>query len=670
MSILANAARAAILLATLLFTRPGFCQQIGLSIADIHSPSFSAKSIEAGLHGDDLSRLELRIGELTLQGKTLRNVALTCGQFRLEKTTMRCAEGVLDVGQKWPISFAYETRAQKLELVVQPEKAESWKLVGEFKRTPFTLEVTILRGKLQRLAALLPATANSSPGSAPKINTGIIDGRLTLGGDSGHLKVGGDVKLRDVAFSDTAGLHAGEKIQTRIQLTAEQHSDVWRWKTGIDWLGGEVFWQPLYFSAGHRLSAAGTASERSIEVTSSRLVLAKIGDIEMTASWSRAASGLNSASAHTDQVDLAELYAQILKPMLGQTALADLRVEGRAGFDFRFADGAMQSLTLALRRVSLDDKQRRFAIFDLDANLPWRRSSPTTADILIGGGEVFRFPLGAAQVPLEMNGLSFAIPKAEIPILDGKLALSDFRAEKVNENWQWQFGAGLTPVSMERLTQDLGLPRMLGSLSGVIPAVRYRDSTLTADGALLFKVFDGTIVAKNLMMFDPLGATPRLSADVDMRNLDLDLLTRTFSFGNITGRVDVGLNKLELADWRPVQFDASIASSPGSYRKKISQTAVQNISALGGAGAAAALQRSFLRFFELFGYSRIGLSCALRDSICEMGGIEPSGQGYVIVEGGGIPAITVLGYNRRVAWQELLDRLKRITQENVQPVIR
>ena len=40
-------------------------------------------------------------------------------------------------------------------------------------------------------------------------------------------------------------------------------------------------------------------------------------------------------------------------------------------------------------------------------------------------------------------------------------------------------------------------------------------------------------------------------------------------------------------------------------------------------------------------------------------------QGYVIVRGGGIPAISVMGYNRNVGWRELLDRLKRVTEGNV-----
>jgi hypothetical protein len=206
---------------------------------------------------------------------------------------------------------------------------------------------------------------------------------------------------------------------------------------------------------------------------------------------------------------------------------------------------------------------------------------------------------------------------------------------------------------------------MHGTLSATIPTVRYAKSTLNVDGALLFKLFDGTITAQQLALEDPLGKVPRLTGDIEMRNLDLDLLTRTFSFGKITGRIDAEVKSLELVNWDPVRFDARVASSAGDYPRRISQAAVQNISALGGAGAAAAIQRSFLRFFETFGYSALGWSCRLELDVCHMGGVQNVPQGYVIVKGGGIPAITVLGYNRNVGWRELLARLKRVTEGNV-----
>jgi hypothetical protein len=52
-----------------------------------------------------------------------------------------------------------------------------------------------------------------------------------------------------------------------------------------------------------------------------------------------------------------------------------------------------------------------------------------------------------------------------------------------------------------------------------------------------------------------------------------------------------------------------------------------------------------------------------------MGGIEDTPQGFMIVKGGGVPAINVLGYNRDVGWDELLTRLRRVIDSNVTPTI-
>jgi hypothetical protein len=112
-----------------------------------------------------------------------------------------------------------------------------------------------------------------------------------------------------------------------------------------------------------------------------------------------------------------------------------------------------------------------------------------------------------------------------------------------------------------------------------------------------------------------------------------------------------------------------VASSPGEYPKRISQTAVNSITALGGGGAAQAIQRTALRFFETFGYSKLGITCRLENGVCRMGGIEERPGAYVLVAGGGVPAINVLGYNRDVGWEELVTRLKRVLDANIQPTI-
>lgn len=53
-----------------------------------------------------------------------------------------------------------------------------------------------------------------------------------------------------------------------------------------------------------------------------------------------------------------------------------------------------------------------------------------------------------------------------------------------------------------------------------------------------------------------------------------------------------------------------------------------------------------------------------------MSGVEYSGPGYVIVKGSGVPAITVMGYNHKVGWSDLITRLKRVTEGNSSPVIK
>ena len=142
---------------------------------------------------------------------------------------------------------------------------------------------------------------------------------------------------------------------------------------------------------------------------------------------------------------------------------------------------------------------------------------------------------------------------------------------------------------------------------------------------------------------------------------------------SITGFVDADVRDLELQRWRPVRFDARIASSAGSYPRRISQRAVQNISALGGAGASAAIQRGLIGLFDTFGYRELGFRCVLRANVCRADGIAGANRaddGFVIVRGGGVPALDVIGYNRRIDWNELVERLQRVTSGKVAPELR
>ena len=635
-------------------------KELAVTIADLQAPQFSAQSLRASLSGKGLRELNVEIDKLSIAGRTWRKVKVACPEADVTAVRIACARAVVEAGEKIPVSFSYGLEQRDLELEVRPAPDELWRLTGRLGGSKGTLQLKLERGRMERVASWLPE-------GTPKISAGRASGTITLEGSALNARL----DLEGLAFADAKGLRAGEKVAASLEATGAETNGEWRWTTRLMWRSGEVFWQPVFVAArGQRLSVQGTTAKGATALREGQLELPGIGTVGFNGRWDHAAGAFSALEAQSSRLRVGPLYEEILKPLLQQTALADLRAEGDAAASLMLGREGLTAFDLDLTNVSFEDHQRRFALFGLTGHVPWRRDEASKGEIAFKGAELLKLPIGAVRAPLRMRGSRVAIDSIRLPILDGALSLRDITAGPGEKGWEWRLASEISPISMVQLTHTLGIPVMHGSLAGVIPGMRYRSGTLAVDGTLLIRVFDGTIKAENVELIDAFGRAPRLHSDIEMKNLDLDLLTRAFDFGTITGRVDARVRGLELVNWQPTRFDARIESSAGDYPRKISQRAVQNISALGGAGAAAAIQRSLLRFFEQFGYEKLGLSCRLENQVCEMDGIERAPQGYVIVKGGGIPAISVIGYNRSVSWRELLDRLKRITQDNVKPIVK
>jgi len=238
------------------------------------------------------------------------------------------------------------------------------------------------------------------------------------------------------------------------------------------------------------------------------------------------------------------------------------------------------------------------------------------------------------------------------------------------DEMRWSFDGVLTPVSMRAFSQALGWPALGGTLSGVVPAVNYSRGRIEIEGMVLMNVFDGDVLLRNLRLRDPFSDTPVLSGDIEFRPFDLGALTRAFSFGNIEGRLEGEVTGLRLVRWLPVAFDARFATPAGDRSShRISQRAVDNLSSLGGASVSGALQSTYMGLFKEFSYDRIGLSCMLRDGVCQMDGISPAKNGYYIVKGGLVPpVINVVGFNHQIDWDVLLERVRNAIHASA-PVI-
>jgi hypothetical protein len=48
----------------------------------------------------------------------------------------------------------------------------------------------------------------------------------------------------------------------------------------------------------------------------------------------------------------------------------------------------------------------------------------------------------------------------------------------------------------------------------------------------------------------------------------------------------------------------------------------------------------------------------LRGIVCTMSGLEPTDDGYTIVQGSGLPRLHVIGHQRQVDWPTLVKRLQ------------
>jgi hypothetical protein len=348
------------------------------------------------------------------------------------------------------------------------------------------------------------------------------------------------------------------------------------------------------------------------------------------------------------------------------TGFTQLETSGAVTGSLSMDGGEFRSFDLRAENVSMDSQGGSLALAGLDGEVDWRANasrSPTSLrwDALA----LYRIAFGPARLDLEdsAGALTLRTP-VELAVLGGSFRLNRFvwrpdagKAQRLSAAF------AVTGIDLPQLCRAFGWPMFGGKLGGAVPDLSYRGDELVFGGGLSLDVFGGAVSVTNLSMLHPLGTTPRMSADIDLQQLDLAQLTGVFDFGAITGRLDGNIHGLELVDWKPTAFKANLAANGGG---KISQHAIKSLTEVGGGGIAGGLQSIALRVFKNFGYSRIGLSCVLANGVCTMGGITPDpdadDEGYTIVEGSGLPHITVIGHQREVDWATLVGRLKSATE--------
>ncbi len=513
--------------------------------------------------------------------------------------------------------------------------------------------------------------------SEARLKAGRLDGRLDLRvPGQGPLEVAGPLRLTGLSLDTPDGRIAAEGVSAAMRVDYRRFP-----RQDLITLAGELRGGEML--AGNAYIAL-PATPVGVEIAARRWPdgaweLPDLSWQDGTALQVRGRLGLDpaldlrDASLQVRSDDLAPLQARYLSGWLGLAGLADLRMSGAVSAQLEVQAGALREAGMTLHEVELRDGRDRFRLLGINGHP--RFSAAGRRESVLGwrDGALHGLPFGAATFPLRSgNGVLALSRPVTVPALGGGLTFEalNLRPPRQDQELAFDFGLSVENLDVGQLAATLAWPAFQGNLSGRIPRVRYAGDRLDFDGTLTAHVFGGSVEVSGLSMERPFGTAPTLSADIALDDLDLQALTGVFGFGEITGALDGHIRDLRLVDWSPQGFDADLHTDPQwRGRQRISQRAVQDLSSVGGGqGLGSSLQAQALKLFDDFGYRRIGIRCRLAEEICQMDGLGSAGAGFIIVEGKGLPRLTVVGFNRRVDWPTLVERLGDVTRGESKPV--
>ncbi|MBP6626521.1 MAG: hypothetical protein KA187_03795 [Arenimonas sp.] len=490
------------------------------------------------------------------------------------------------------------------------------------------------------------------------------------------LQVRTDLALSGLGLETPDGWLAAADLQARLEMDYRQAGADTRVAASLTTTGGEFLADGFYAQLPASPVRVALTAEQS-GTGAWRLPALSLRDGQVLQAQGSATldadAAVNDLALDIQIGDLAVARDRYLSGFLAPAGFADLVLSGAARARLRLQAGQWRDLSVGFTGVNAIDPRQRFILAGLQGGLGWTaEDAEVTSELAWNSAALYGIGLEASRFGFRSVDGTLALQQpSRVGALGGAVSLDAFRWQPPTDSHGARFELGVTldALDLGSLSQRLGWPPFTGRVTGRIPGARYADGVLRLDGGLAMALFEGEVALSELVMERPFGIAPTLSADVTLRGINLEPLTAAFGFGSITGRLDGQVSGLRLVDWSPVAFDARLYTDEAwKGRRRISQRAVQDISKVGGAGLVAGLQTQVLKVFDDFGYARIGLSCLLRDNVCTMDGVGSAGDGYIIVEGAGLPRIQVVGFRRQVDWPTLLARLEAAT-EGQAPII-
>ncbi len=620
-------------------------------------------------------QLLLTINKLQLPApfSALSLLDIRCTAFTWQGDELRCQQGQVSLH-----SPQWQTRTAHFSFVIQKNHC-LFKLTdlhwlggiasidGEAQDDNWSMAMTMTAANGKELLALLPATLF-------KVSSGNVDFQLQVSGNETGIKTARlNMAIKQLTGQTETGRFATEKLSFNTQINAQNIGGDWQWQSHSQLNAGALYVDPLYLKPdGHAITLTAQGSlntaTREIDIPTINFQHLSTGTLNGSARLNyKQELSLEHAQFTLRSDELQKLTSVYLQPFFAQSFLSSLTFAGHIDASFTMTGLSLSTLSASVNQLAITDSAKRIKLQNGFGTINWSANETFNQPSQFAWQQlhVYELPIGATQLKFLTNAGNIQLlgNNTKLPFLGGDIRIQQFKLQtNAKDAAKVAFQGDVDQVSLQQLSAALKWQPLVGTLSGSIPQVSYRDKKLTLDGELLIKVFGGTIKIAKLAAANLFNGLPTFYADIDIDRLDLEQLTSKYEFGNITGKLSGFVKQLHIEDGQPIGFLAWLGSPDNDDTPhRISQKAVNNIAQIGGSGTSNLVSRSFLKLFDTFGYDKIGLGCYLHDGVCQLSGVTATDSGYSIVLGGGVPRIDVIGYNTRVDWAVLMERLARIS---------
>ncbi|MEO1366157.1 MAG: hypothetical protein AAFX50_03185, partial [Acidobacteriota bacterium] len=519
-----------------------------------------------------------------------------------------------------------------------------------------------------------------------------LEGQLDGGGvDGPGLHAVARLQLDEFGASAGGGARVMEGLGGRVEITASRAAADGRLRAEARGeLGGFLVLWDAYFGDLSELATdveahfdAGVAGQAGDFTAGVTLRPRTSGESTTLSAELGRTGGRLRAAGTVESLDLEDLRDGLLRPfqtadpllrhLAGSATLrAELDVEapGAPAAAAPAAAGARLRGRFTSRGVEVEIADA--SLRDLHADIPFdirRRAGDVDGPALAGELRLGASAVGGLAVPpvrsaLDIRGDGVALLEPlEIDVLGGRLTLERLALRSLLVEPTAEAGVELQGLSMERLTQALGLPSLEGQLDGSLPRLTLDRNRLLVDGGGRLRLFGGEVRLRDITGEEIFTPFPRLRVSADIDGLDLGAVTRRFDFGEMRGLVSGFVDDAVLVGGAPVAFDARLESvDRAGVAQTVDVKAVQNLTVLGTGASPTLFDRGLQRFLKRYRYRKLGFRVKLRDDLLEIRGLVQDGDRELFMQGGGLFGIDVVNAapGQRVSYSAMLRRLENL----------